>query len=1083
MVDFKSFNNIVLDMIQSLRLTQPALDTKPNTVARDLFVDTQALQLANIYEAMREVAALQSIANLTGQDLVNYGANFGVEKRSGTKSIGTVVFTFRSLDSDITIEEGTVVRSRGGIPFLTVSSANALVSQSNALRATATRLRNQLDTAGITDEFALEVSVESQSSGSSGNISQYSIVSHSAAGVNSVTNVTSFSGGTDSETDAAFRSRILSVFAGANTGTALGYRSIVLGLADAIDALVIEPGSTLMTRDGTIVVTDDDGNTVVSEPGTGGRVDIYVLGENPQSGTDSFVYNDQSGETDPTDDSNNYILGQSSLTADASLTLNLRRVTTLSGTSDIPLQPVTSIVSVSGSSSGPNFIEEFLDTDGNLKGNYRLEKDSGSASGSPFGLDKMVWISDRIDLESESRTKGSLNSVDELAFTDVLEIYASSQDIQVTNENSTVSSSRNSITTLHSPVRTVSRVFNLTTGERYTITDQNPDGDGNINGTGRVLISGRTLPTVSDILQVDYTWVYDFDSGIDFDHLNPQDSLNSSQDSIDWGYSNYIRDEPSTAVLDAYSNLHVQTNYFISKVISVNTFVSETSVITGTTTGKTIVTNNPVSNIHSIIDTSISGSPEIYNTKESDGVFSNLLISLPSDTVAQVGDTVTITYNLNDIFNIDGYDSGTYANKLITLNPNTATSTGTSVLVNYVTELENLIPQTDISSLSISSNGLNGFVEVDGYQPVLNRFSGPSNTIIDNQRRSPSKLRVNVSNIPNNGVIRVVGTTINKIDSTYISTSSSSINFASLIREAEGLSEIATVPNTIYIAKVVKLQQVTLSDNGEIQSVDLEYDLTNYKIGDSSWDIANSLEDISINNTSMVLSGVSANTSSLILTGTVVRVIFYYAKLNDYEDLFFSRNGIMTTNKTFGHIDSLNRFSGFQDSGGTISGKVLVDSFNQPAENSSYFVDYSYTAPKENERITVNFEYNKLIVDATEAIEDNRPITADVLVKSAVEVELDVDAYIVVEEEFADREATVKQDVADNITATLNSSALGTTLDQSDIVANVYNVEGLDRIRITRFNLANISGTKTSITAEDNEYLSPGSVTVEVESR
>ena len=45
------------------------------------------------------------------------------------------------------------------------------------------------------------------------------------------------------------------------------------------------------------------------------------------------------------------------------------------------------------------------------------------------------------------------------------------------------------------------------TGERYTVTNQNPDGTDSINRTGRIIISGNSLPSASDILQVDYLYI------------------------------------------------------------------------------------------------------------------------------------------------------------------------------------------------------------------------------------------------------------------------------------------------------------------------------------------------------------------------------------------------------------------------------------------------------------------------------------------------------------------------------------------------------------------------------------------------
>ena len=82
MTTYKSFNDLVLDILDYLRLTQPNLDVKPNSVARDLFVDAPSLQMASLYDALREVAAMQSISNITGQDLTNYGANYGLTRQS-----------------------------------------------------------------------------------------------------------------------------------------------------------------------------------------------------------------------------------------------------------------------------------------------------------------------------------------------------------------------------------------------------------------------------------------------------------------------------------------------------------------------------------------------------------------------------------------------------------------------------------------------------------------------------------------------------------------------------------------------------------------------------------------------------------------------------------------------------------------------------------------------------------------------------------------------------------------------------------------------------------------------------------------
>ena len=45
---------LVHHILNYLQLTQPSLDIKPASVARDLFVDAQAQQISNIYDAIKD---------------------------------------------------------------------------------------------------------------------------------------------------------------------------------------------------------------------------------------------------------------------------------------------------------------------------------------------------------------------------------------------------------------------------------------------------------------------------------------------------------------------------------------------------------------------------------------------------------------------------------------------------------------------------------------------------------------------------------------------------------------------------------------------------------------------------------------------------------------------------------------------------------------------------------------------------------------------------------------------------------------------------------------------------------------------
>ena len=1076
MVTYRSFNDIVLNIISKLRLSQPNLDTKPSSVTRDI-IDAVSSQVSEIYDELKNVADLQSIFNINGEDLTNMGTNFGLSRRTGTKASGTGILTFRALDTDITIPLGSVGRTRGGASFLTTVTTSIKTTESNSLRSTANKYAAELQLAGITDDFAIEVTFQAQNIGSAGNVSSYQLISHNIPNVNGITNVVSFIGGTGLESDSAFRSRILSSFIGANTGTSIGYRSTILNIAEIIDALVIEPGDPLMTRDGTDVNTDVSGNLIVTEPGSGGRVDIYVMGENPQAETDSYIYRDKSGLNDPTDSKNNFILGQTSLTPSTSLTINTRRVSALAADGEIPKQPVAALTLVKGSSSGTNFIEEYTTPSGITEGNYKLTKDTGSAGGSPFGLDKLSWISSYIALEDESRTKSIFNGVDTLTYSDVFEIPLIQQDVIITDENSAISNNNAYIQLNHHSIRTVTRVFNITTGERYTIADQNPDGEtGEPNTSGKIKISGSTLPKTSDILQVDYIWVYSYDPYVDYDGLMPiKYRLNTNADSVEWGFSNYIRQEPATVQSEINGLKYVTVNFNVSRVLSINTFKFETAVLDNNK--KTTVTS-PIQNIWEVRDNSIGGYPEVYHTEEADGIFSNTQITMPSDTIAQVADSVDIMYNLTDYMDIDGYDSsGRINNNKITL-PTKTLTTGTQVLVNYVANFNTIVPQTNISTLPAIGDGVNNFTNItDGYQPFQNIYSGSS--VSKNVRQSPTKLKITSSNIGGNGLLSIVGTTINRVSQVLTVTAKDKIDFASLIISAEGLSNTSAVPGGISISRVVRLQKVTTDSTGAITAFLKDYELKNYALASSDWDKEDAAIDLTLTRTQMRL---GSNQTMNFPVGTKLYVEFYYAKSFDIEDIFFSKDGVRITNKSFGYISSIDRISGFTNSG-IVSGNITVETFNQPAQNDIYFTDYNYIAPKNGERITITYNYNQALVDGTNEIEKIRPVTSDILVKSATKLELDVTAYIVVSSSYSNLSETVKQNVANNIASTLNATGLGLTLDSSDIVDNAYNIDGLDRIRIIKFNKKNETGSKLSIEAQKNEYLVAGTVTITIETR
>lgn len=1073
MVIFRSFNDIVLSYIELLRLTQPNLDTKPGTVARDLFIDAPADQLAGFYNELRAISTLQSFLSANGDDLARLASNFGVTPNSGSNSTGVAVFTTNNLDIDILISENTIVTARNGINFKTTNSVLMRASSANVFRANATRLRSDLDLAGITDVFAVEIAVEALIPGIGGNVGIYSLISQNVSGISNITNLSSFSGGSNAESDSEFRTRVLSVFSGSNTGTALGYESSVRSDSAVLDVLTVEPGDPLLIRDGTQIATDTNGNLVVTEPGSGGKVDIYILGTRLESGIDSFIFNDVSGTEDPTHTDNDVILGQQG--ADTTTNVAQRRVE-LIGTGNLPLQPISAIVSVVGSSSGSNFVEQYTDDQGRVHGNFTLIKDEGDFGGSAFGFDKLRWISNQIELSDESATKGIFNGTATLLFPDVTGVSEITQDIFVTNENSTTSNTdRSNVQLLHTPISTVSRIINLTTGERYIVTNQNPDGAlGALNTTGRITISGSTLPVGTDTLQVDYTWIKSFDKFFDFDNLVDRNKFRSVQDSIDWSFGNLVAQEPATIDI----NKNVILTHTISRVIEVDTFTEE-----GVTVNSgTVILSNTVSNV--IDMRRVSDGVEVWNTDLFDGSLSGTTsVILPSDTLAEDSDTISVRYNAVNVFlGTSGYEDGTFEDNIITL-PENIDGYNIDVLATYISDVNILLPATNLDTLPAIKDGYQFVVDSEfvGEQPTSNILDEDGN-VTNNLRRAATNLKISAGSIGSAGILGIVGTTFSKVADSLLVISSGNgfdIDLAQAIKDDLGVTSLT---EKVHVVKIKSVERVVLDNSGLVSSVDNVYDIVNYRIQDNSCDIEIGLVDVSLNNTTVSLPRTADNTVALLSTSDTVRVTFYYTVEDDTEQLFFSRNGDRITDKVFLIVDRIQVSSGFLNSAGALTGEIVVLNLNQPVSNTTYAVDYNYIAPKENERITVTFNANDVPRATTLSIEDVRPITADVLIKEAAAKIVDMTIRIVLLPEFVGQEQTVLQDAVDSVTAFLNANSLGTTVDASDVNNNLYSVSGIDRVRILNFSTES-GGNSLSITAERNEFLQAGVVDIQTEER
>jgi len=756
MVNIKSVNEIILNMIDHFKVTLPQADTKPGTVIRDLMIDAPASQLSLLYDELSNISNLQSLRLVSGPDLDNLAKNYGILRKQPSASSGVCILTFSSIPAPIAINKGDLIYAYNGYSLRVLNGMSINPSKINYYASIATKYKNDLDFSGITDKYAVEVTVQATTSGSAGNIAKYSINRTNILGVTGALNAAAFNGGTDQESDDSFRNRVLSLFSGSSIGTALGYKNIALSTSGVIDSYIVQPNDILMTRDGTVTSTDNNGNITIVSEGSGGKVDVVIYGQNLTQNKDSFIYQDKSNSNDATNSKNDFIPGQ--ISGDTNKTVNRRRVENINN-GQLPAQPVKSVTQISGSSSGVNFLPKSIDSFGRVSGNYEIIKDTGSYAGSPWGFDKFHWISNQISGYQEDKIKLQYNGQDNLSFSDVLKIPAIQQNISIINENSNVSSSdRSIIELLHAPVSAVTRVFNVNTGARYLVTNQNVDNTGTLNTTGRIQISGNTLPATTDTLQVDYTWIVNFDQYIDYDGKENTNNLRPLTDSVDWGYSNLIRNEKILFTKNVSGAFFVaNASHLVSSVVYANIFTEAAGtvyqVVSGIYAGRLAINlqylDDPTLSVDSVKLT--NAQTELFNTPGADGEFINssmvvgpllkysTTIILPTDAPAVVGNYAIITLNSSDRFNINSSAGSINGFQLTIPSANINTLANSIYLyVSYLASVQDVI-STGITNIPSSRSG-NGFIS--GNSGFLNYNT--ANTL----RKENLSIEQNISNQP-----------------------------------------------------------------------------------------------------------------------------------------------------------------------------------------------------------------------------------------------------------------------------------------------------------------------------------------------
>lgn len=134
--------------------------------------------------------------------------------------------------------------------------------------------------------------------------------------------------------------------------------------------------------------------------------------------------------------------------------------------------------------------------------------------------------------------------------------------------------------------------------------------------------------------------------------------------------------------------------------------------------------------------------------------------------------------------------------------------------------------------------------------------------------------------------------------------------------------------------------------------------------------------------------------------------------------------------------------------------------------------------PSVGQTLEITYNYDKLIDDIQTGIEDYRILTADVLIRKAQSVEVEISLDIQVYNDYSLEDT--KTSVINKISVYINNlKTLGAEFDRSDIVSVAKEIEAVDRIDLDSVVIRKIGGTAENvIKINDNEYFEINNIIV-----
>jgi uncharacterized phage protein gp47/JayE len=249
----KRYEQFLAQMIAKIVTRTKLSDISDTSVVKHIIAAT-ARQLDEISYQMYLLRQVFSIDTATGEDLDERSREIQpglISRNAAAKSTGLLVFSRNTTVGTVTIPLGTKVRTSVGTEFITTVSGTITPTSPE-----------QISGHGVGKDSG-QIATQAVLPGISGNVVASTIIRFVSrpAGVDSVTNPSSFSWGSDKETDDSFRNRIKRFVSSLGRSTIEAIEEAVRGAVD------LDTGATIMfikavediVNPGLVTVYIDDG--------------------------------------------------------------------------------------------------------------------------------------------------------------------------------------------------------------------------------------------------------------------------------------------------------------------------------------------------------------------------------------------------------------------------------------------------------------------------------------------------------------------------------------------------------------------------------------------------------------------------------------------------------------------------------------------------------------------------------------------------------------------------------------------------------------------------------------------------------